>query len=146
MAAIMSGGACGRSWIASSVCGLEIDEARFHFGAVGLGLGNLQHARDEERPAVQILDDLKALLTLAHEMMRAVRRGDVAHDMGKRAHAMHVDRARIRHFRVPLHENADLALVAYPSPLTMAEPGFFLWRLLNKQRRCSADEHRMVRA
>ena len=92
---------------------LQINEARFHLGALGLGLGDLQHARDKERPAAQILDDLKALFALADEMMRAVRRRDVAHDIGERAHAMHVERRRLGHFRIPLQENADLALVAH---------------------------------
>jgi hypothetical protein len=73
----------------------------------------LQHARDEERPAVQILDDLKALLALADQMMRAVRRGGVAHDVRDGAHAVHVERRRLGHFRVALQQNADLALVAH---------------------------------
>jgi len=92
---------------------LQIDEASFHFGAGRLGLGDLQHACDEERPAVQILDHLEALLALADEMMRAIRPGDVAHDIGERAHAMHVDRRRLRHLSVPLQQDADLALIAH---------------------------------
>ena len=74
---------------------LQIDETRLDLGRAGIRLGNLQHARDQERPAAEILDDLESLLALADQVMRAVRRGDVAHDIGERAHAMHVDRRRI---------------------------------------------------
>ena len=41
---------------------LEIDEARLDLRRLGVGLGNAQHARDQERPAAQIFDDLEALL------------------------------------------------------------------------------------
>ena len=75
---------------------LQIDEARLDFGRARVRLGDLQHARDQERPAAEIFDDLEALLALADQMMRAVRRGDVAHDIGDRAHAMHVDRGADR--------------------------------------------------
>ena len=68
---------------------------------------------DEERPAVEEFDDLETLLALANEMMRAVRRRDVAHDIGDRAHPMHVDRGRLGDLRVALHQNADLALLAH---------------------------------
>ena len=81
---------------------LEIDKARFHLGARGLGFGNLQDARNKERPAVQIFDHLEPLLALADQMMRAVRPGDVTHDIGERAHAVHVERRGLGHFRVPL--------------------------------------------
>ena len=70
-------------------------------------------ARDEERPAVQEFDDLEALLALADEMMRAVRRGDVAHDIGDRADAVQVDRRRVGDLGVALHQDADLALLAH---------------------------------
>ena len=92
---------------------LEVHEARLDLRPAHGGFGNLQHARDHERPAGQILDDLKALFALADEMIGAVRRREVAHDIGDGAHAMHVDRRRIGDFGIALHENPDLALVAH---------------------------------
>ena len=55
----------------------------------------------------------KRSLALADEMVRAVGRGDVADDVGDRAHAMHVDRGRLGELGIALHEDADLALVAH---------------------------------
>ena len=78
-----------------------------------LRLRNAQHAGDEERPAAQIFDDLETLLALADQVMRAVRRGDVAHDVGDRAHAVHVDRGRVGDVGRALQQNADLTLVAH---------------------------------
>ena len=47
-------------------------------------------------------------------MMGAVGRGDVAHDIGDRADAVHVDRASDRRrLGVALHQDADLALLAH---------------------------------
>ena len=92
---------------------LQIDETRLDLRAAHARLRDLHDARDHERPAGQELADLEALLALADEVMPAVRRGDVAHDVGDRAHAMHVDRRRIGDLRVALHENADLTLIAH---------------------------------
>ena len=89
---------------------LEVDEARLDVGRNRRRLGNAQHARDEERPAGQEFDDLEALLALADEMVRAVRRRDVARDIGDRTHAMHVDRKGIGRFGIPLHQDADRPL------------------------------------
>ena len=72
-----------------------------------------QHAGDQERPAAQKFDDLEALLALADEVVRAVRRGDVAHDVGDGADAMHVDRRRIGDLGVALHQDADRLLLAH---------------------------------
>ena len=74
---------------------LEIDKARFDLRRAHARLGNLHDAGDQERPARQIFADLEALLALADQVIGAVGRGDVAHDIGDRAHAMHVDRGRI---------------------------------------------------
>ncbi len=90
----------------------EIDEPRLDFGRTDLRLGDTQYAGDQERPAGEIFSDLKALLALADEMMTAVGRRDVAHDIGQRAHAVHVDRSRIFDLGGALQKNADLALVA----------------------------------
>ena len=46
-------------------------------------------------------------------MVRAVRRRDVAHDIGERAHAVHVERGRLGHLGVALQKNADLPLIAH---------------------------------
>ncbi len=91
---------------------LEIEEARLDVGRRRVRFGNPPHARDEERPAVEELLDLEALLALADEMVRSVRRRDVAHDVGDRAEAMQIDRRRVRHFGIPLHHDADLPLLA----------------------------------
>ena len=74
---------------------LQIDKARFDLRRAHAGLGNLHDARDQERPARQIFADLEALLALADQVVGAVGRGEVAHDIGDRAHAMHVDCGRI---------------------------------------------------
>ena len=79
--------------MASSACACRLTKRASISELRRVGLGDVQHARDEERPAVQELDDLEALLALADQMMRAVRRGDVAQDVGDRADAVHVDPA-----------------------------------------------------
>ena len=91
---------------------LQIDETRLDFRCARVRFGDLRHARDKERPAAEILNNLKSLFTLANQVVRTVRRGDVAHDIGDRAHAVHVDGCRIGHLGVTLQENADLALIA----------------------------------
>jgi hypothetical protein len=74
---------------------------------------DLQHARDHERPAAEIFDDLEALLALADQMMRAVRRGDVAHDIGEVPMRCMSIGSRIGDFGGALQQDADLALVAH---------------------------------
>ena len=91
----------------------QMQQPRLDLGRAGLRLRDAQHARDEERPAAEEFQHLEALLALADEMVRAVGRGDVAHDVGDRAHAMHVDRRRIGDLGVALHQDADLALLAH---------------------------------
>src|SRR5262249_51897223 len=71
-----------------------------------------QDPRDEEGPAVEELDDLKALLALADQMVSAVRRGDVARNVGDRAHAVHIEGAGFLGSRVTLHQDADRPLLA----------------------------------
>ena len=56
---------------------------------------------------------LEALLALADEMVRAVGRRDVAHDVGDRADAVQVVGLGLARPRVALHEDADLALLAH---------------------------------
>ena len=57
--------------------------------------------------------DLEALLALADEVVRAIGRGDVAHDVGDRAHAVQVDGQRIGDLAVALHQEPDLPLLAH---------------------------------
>ena len=88
-------------------------EARLDFGRSRVRLWNPQHARNEKRPAGKELYDLEPLVTLTDEMVRAIRRGDVAHDIRHRTHPVHVDRRRIGHIGAPLHQDADLPLLAH---------------------------------
>ncbi len=92
---------------------LQVQEAGLDLRALRIGLGNAHDAGDEKRPALEELQHLEALLALAREMVRAVLRRDVAHEVGDAAHAMHVGGARIGHLRVALHEDAELALLAH---------------------------------
>jgi hypothetical protein len=46
-------------------------------------------------------------------MVRAIRRRDIARDIGNRTHAMHIDRKWIGCVGIALHQNADWALVPY---------------------------------
>ena len=87
-------------------------EARLDLGRARIWLWNTQHAGDEERPAGEKLDDLKSLVALANEMVRAIRPGDVANDIGDGAEPVHVNWRGIRHLCAALHEDADLALIA----------------------------------
>jgi hypothetical protein len=91
----------------------EVDEPRLDLRSARVRLRDLHDAGDEEGPTCQVFGDLKTPLALADEMVRAVGRGDVADDVGDRAHAMHVDRGRVGELGIALHEDADLALVAH---------------------------------
>jgi hypothetical protein len=91
---------------------LQVEKTRLDFSVPGIRFGNPQHARDEERPAGQEIGHLEPLVALADEMMAAVRRREIAHDIRDRAHAMHVDRRGIVGFRIALHQDADLPLIA----------------------------------
>jgi hypothetical protein len=46
-------------------------------------------------------------------VVRAIRRGNVAHDIGYGPHAVHVDGRGVVHIGAALHEHADLTLVAH---------------------------------
>ncbi len=92
---------------------LEVHEARFDVVRHRRRLGDPQHPRHEERPAVEKLDDLEALLALTDEMVGAVGRGEVAGDVGDRPHPMHVDRKRLVRLRIALHQDADRPLLAH---------------------------------
>jgi hypothetical protein len=69
-------------------------------------------AGDEKWPPSEELEDLKSLVSLANQMVRAVRPGDVADDIGDGAESMHVNWRGIGHVWATLHEDTDLALIA----------------------------------
>src|SRR5258707_3196518 len=77
-----------------------------------MGLRDVHDPCDEEGPAVQELDDLKALVALADEMMSAVRRRDVARHVGDRAHAVQIEGEGVLRGRIALHQDADRPLFA----------------------------------
>ena len=91
----------------------QVHEPRLDVGRARLLVGNAQHTRHEERPAVEKLDDLKPLLALADQVVRAVRCRHVAHHIGDCAEPVQVDRRRVRDLGVALHQDADLALLAH---------------------------------
>jgi hypothetical protein len=72
-----------------------------------------QNTSDQERPAFEELNDLKSLVAMTDEMMRAIGRGYVSNDVGDGAHSVHVDRRRVRDIGIALHEQADLKLTAH---------------------------------
>src|SRR5882762_4725629 len=85
-------------------------EARFDLVAGGLEFFDAPDARHHERVALEILDHAEALLPLANDVMRAVGRSNVAHDVGDRADEGKLVRLGLLGFRVPLQEDADRAL------------------------------------
>ena len=68
-AASSSGGACGSSCERLHRLALQMQEARLDLGRARFRLGDAQHARHQERPALEELDDLEALLALADEVV-----------------------------------------------------------------------------
>ena len=75
---------------------LQVEEARLDLGAARVRLGDAHDAGDQERPAAQELHDLEALIALADEVVRAVRRRDVAHEVGDGADRGACRRVRAR--------------------------------------------------
>jgi hypothetical protein len=92
---------------------LQMQKSRLDLGRVHLRFGNAQHASDEELPSVEEFGYLEALLALADEVVRAIRRGNVAHDISYGPHAVHVDGRGVLNIGAALHEHADLTLVAH---------------------------------
>ena len=89
---------------------LKVEEARFDFRRAQTRLRDARNLRGQERPAAQELLHLKALIALADKMVAAIRRSDIAHDIGHGADAVHVGRIGIGDLGVALHEDADLTL------------------------------------
>jgi hypothetical protein len=87
-------------------------EARIDFGRAWLWFWNTQYASDEKWPPAKELEDLKSLVSLANQVVRAIRPSDVADDIGGGAEPMHINWRGIGHIWAALHENADLALIA----------------------------------
>ena len=94
---------------------LEMNETGLDLVRRRTGLGNPFRLGDEERPTGQIVIDPEPLLSLANEMIGAVRRGDVANDIGDRPHSMQIDWKGIGDFGAALHHNADRLLFPHRS-------------------------------
>ena len=92
---------------------LQMKEACLDFGRSRVRLWNPQDVRNEKRPSGKEFRNLEPLVTLTDEMVCAIRRSDVAHDIRHRTHPVHVDRRRIAHICTPLHQDADLPLLAH---------------------------------
>ncbi len=89
---------------------LQLHESRLDLAAGGLGLFDAPDARRHEWVALEILDHAEALLPLANDVMRAVGRRDVAHDVGNRANEAKLVRPRPFGLRVPLQQDPDRPL------------------------------------
>ena len=89
---------------------LEMKETGLDLVRRRSGLWNPFRPGDKERPAAQIVVDPEPLLSLTDDMIRAVRRGDVANDIGERSHSMQVDGEGIGDLGVALHHDADRLL------------------------------------
>ena len=92
---------------------LEMEETGLDFVRRWSRFRNPFRLGDEERPTSQIVVDPEALLSLADDMVRAVRRGDVANDIGDRPHSMQVDRKGIGDLGAALHHDADRLLLSH---------------------------------
>ena len=90
---------------------LQVEIARLDIGRADVLLLDAADARHHERPAAQEFAHAEAVLALADEMMRAVRRRDVAHHIADDAGRVHVDGGRIGDIGRALHQDADLALL-----------------------------------
>ena len=91
----------------------KLNHARLDLLALFLALGNPQDARYEERPALEELEHAKALFALAYEVVAAVGRSDVAHDVRDGADPVQILGTRIFLRTVALEEEPDGALRAY---------------------------------
>ncbi len=77
------------------------------------GVGNQVEARGEERQAVQIVERAETLLTLADQVMNAVRRLDVAHDRDSGADPVQIVGAGRVDARLLLQHQAELVTVLH---------------------------------
>ena len=66
----------------------------------------------EERHALDVVQGAEAPLALADDVLRAVTRGEVAHDAGNRANRVQVGGLGLVDGRVALHDEPDLAAAA----------------------------------
>ena len=72
-----------------------------------------ENPRHDERPLLHELGDPEALLALEDDMVRAVGRIHIAQDVGDGAGSVQINRGRVGHLRVPLHQEADLTLLPH---------------------------------
>jgi hypothetical protein len=73
---------------------------------------NPQDPGDKKRPPAEELENLEPLLSLADEMVGAVRPRYETKDAGDGSKTVHIARRWLRDLRVALRQNADLALIA----------------------------------
>ena len=92
---------------------LQMEKARLDLRPAGLGLGEMQDPRRQNGRAGQKIQDAHALHALAHDMVRAVGRRHVPHDVGDRADPVQIVRPRVGGLRIALHHNADGALLPH---------------------------------
>ncbi len=91
---------------------LQVVRAPLDVRVVARGLGDELHARRHERIAVEELQDAKARHALAHGVVRAVGRGDVAQHGGRGADPVQVLGPRRVDFRLALQQDPERALQA----------------------------------
>jgi hypothetical protein len=91
----------------------QVDEPRLYLRAFGRGLLDPLDPCDQERPAMQELDDAKARLPLHDEVIGFIGTGDVAQHVRDRPHAVHVERRRVLQLCVSLGEDADRPALAH---------------------------------
>ena len=90
---------------------LELHVAGFYFPvALGRGLNDALDTRHHEIKAVQVSEHPKTLLPLANDVVRTIRRGDIAQDGGHGPHGRQVIGRRVVGLRVALHQDADRPL------------------------------------
>ena len=85
MALTSSPGACGSSCTASSALSRSLSPRASVSGSSAVGLLVDLDSRHQEGLAADVIQHREALFALRDQMMRAVRRGDEAHDGGGRA-------------------------------------------------------------
>ena len=86
---------------------LQLVHARGDLGGKHLGLADLVDARHQERIARQEFEHAEAPYAAGHQMMIAVRRGDIAQDFAHGADAMEMLGARRLDRGVALQQHAD---------------------------------------
>ncbi len=108
-----SAGACGSSVMASTAFCFSSSVRASTSGWRDPGVVEVLDARHEVREAAHGVEHAEAPLALAHQVVRAVGRGDVADDRGRRADPVQVVERRVGGLGVLLQQEADLAFGAH---------------------------------